>query len=114
MERPAWRFGSRATRQSHMRLQLCKHCAASARRRSCRSSFRRPAELARRHNLFGERFEARIAAQRIDKRVNSNPAYVGTGVILITLFKPAKRFFFVAKSKINKSKAIGVNVALCG
>src|SRR5262245_57756342 len=40
MERPAWRFGSRASRQSRMRLQLCKRCAASPRRRSFVRSFR--------------------------------------------------------------------------
>src|SRR5262249_18356752 len=27
-EKPAWRFGLRASRQSHMRLQPCKRCAA--------------------------------------------------------------------------------------
>src|SRR5262245_3561511 len=40
MEKPAWRFGSRASRQWHTRLQLCKRCAASARRRSFVRSFR--------------------------------------------------------------------------
>src|SRR5262245_49354638 len=97
-----------------MRLQLCKRCAASARRRSYRFSFRRTAELARRHNLFGERFKTRITPQGIEKRIDSNPAYVIPSSILIGLFKPTERLFDVAKSEIGKSKAIGCDVPLFG
>ena len=59
------------------------------------------------NNLFGKRFEPRIAAQWIEERINSDPPYVSTGAILITLFKQAKGLFFVAESNINESKAVG-------
>src|SRR5262245_6870459 len=98
----------------HMRLQLCKHCVASVLRRSWMTSFGRPAEFARRHNFLRERFETRIAAQWIEQRIDSNPAYVIPGAILIGLFKPTERLFFVAQSEIGKSKAIGCDVPLFG
>src|SRR5215470_2684307 len=78
------------------------------------SLFRRTVEFARWYNLFGERFKTRIAAQRIEKRIHSNPAYVIPGAILIGLFKPTESRFFVAKSEIGKSKAIGCDVPLFG
>src|SRR5262245_49924646 len=98
----------------HKRPQLCKHCAALIRQKSCRSSFRRPAELARRHNLFSERFKTRITPQRIEERINSNPAYVIPSSILIGFFEPTERLFFVAKSEIGKSKGIRCDVPLFG
>src|SRR4030095_891843 len=78
------------------------------------SSFRRPAGLARRDNLLRERFEARIAPQWIEERVDSNKPYVGPGAILIRPFDPAKRLFFVAESEINKREGKGLNVPLFG
>ena len=101
-----------AQARRHKRPRPCKHCAASARRRSC--SFRRDRSLEFRawNNLFGERFEPRIAAEWVEQRVNSDIAYVRPGAILITLFKPAERLLFVAQSEINKGKAVGCNVTL--
>src|SRR5438876_12006374 len=84
-------------------LSLIACCAASAPRRSYPNSFLPFSEFARRHNLFRQRFETRIAEQR----VNSDISYVRTGAILITLFKPAECLLFVAQSKINKGKAVG-------
>src|SRR6266702_277536 len=95
--------------------QSCKRCAASVRRRSCRSSrfcCRFISKLRRGNNLFRERFEARIAAERVEQRVNSDISYVGTGAILITLFKPAQRLLFVTQAKISKGKAVGWDVTL--
>src|SRR5436309_3411870 len=96
----------------HTRRQLCKHCAASARKGNCRSSFRSRAEFAQRNNFLGERFETRIAAQWVEQRINSDISYVGTGAILITLFKPAECLLFVAQAEINEGKAVGCNVTL--
>src|SRR4030095_14144136 len=98
----------------HKQRRRCNRSAASARRKSCRSSFRRCAEVARRDNLLRERFEPRITAQWIEERVDSNKPYVGPGAILIRSFDPAKRLFFVAESQINKSEGKGLHVALFG
>src|SRR5205823_773634 len=61
-----------ATPRRHRQPPLCKHCAASARRRSC--SFRSGGrfELRGWNNFFGERFETRIAAEWVEQRVNSD------------------------------------------
>src|SRR5439155_13638526 len=64
-------------------------------------------KLPHRNNLFRQRFEARIAAQRVEQRVNSDISYVRTGAILVTLFKPVECLLFVAQSNINKGKAVG-------
>src|SRR6266480_186944 len=60
MEKPAWRLGPAASQQPHTKPRPCKHCAASARRRSCVSSL---------WFLFAEFLEARIATQRIKHRI---------------------------------------------
>src|SRR6266446_1374560 len=67
------------------RPQLCKHCAASARRRSCRSSFRRGRsfKFPRRNNLLGERFEARLTAQVLKHRINPDRNDVIGGTLAI-------------------------------
>src|SRR5690242_10104711 len=96
------------------RTVTCWNMVARRLRSSLRSSFGRPAELARRHNLFSDRFKARIIAQRIDKRINSNPRYLRACVILITSFKPVKRLIFLTESDINDGKAKRRDVALFG
>src|SRR5947209_19319711 len=104
---------SRARQQSHTPPRPCKRCAASARRRSCRSSrfcCRFISKLRRGNNFFGERFETRIAAEWVEQRVNSDISYVRARAILITLFKPAQRLLFVAQTEINEGKAVGCNV----
>src|SRR2546423_7800810 len=108
MERPASRLGRAASRQQRTRPRLCKRCAVSTQRRNCGRSLRGClcSKLPRRNNLFRYRFEPRIAAQWVDERVNSNPPYVRTGAILITLFKPAESLLFVAEREINNRKAI--------
>ena len=69
-------------------------------------------EFARRNNFSGERFKTRIAAQWIEQRINSDIAYVRTGAILITLFKPVESLLFLAQSDINKGKAVGCDISL--
>src|SRR5437867_6994878 len=101
--------------QPRKRPQLCKRCAALVRRRNCRSSLFGSgfvSELRSGNNLFRERFEPRIAAQRVEQRVNPDISYVRTGAILVTLFKPAECLLFVAQGKINEGKAVGCNVTL--
>src|SRR5450755_3603321 len=62
MERPGWRFESGASRQSRRPRQPCKRYAASARRRSCRSSL---------WFFFAKLLEAWIAAQIIPGRIKA-------------------------------------------
>src|SRR5438105_582450 len=115
MEKSGWRPASTAMRQQRRRPPLCKRCAASAPRRSCRSSrfcCRFISKLRRGNNFFGERFETRIAAEWVEQRVNSDISYVRARAILITLFKPAQRLLFVAQTEINEGKAVGCNVTL--
>ena len=86
-------------------------------RRNFRSSFLCcgfVSELSGWNNLLGKRFEAWVAVQWIEKRVNSNPPNVSTGAILIALFEPAKRLLFVVEREINNGKAIRGDVALPG
>src|SRR5205823_10104403 len=116
-ERKSTPLESIATTPPDRRRPPCKHCAASARQRSCRSSRFGSgfvSEFACRNNLFRERFKLRLAAQWIDERVNSDPPDVSTGAILITLFEPAQRLLFVAECEINNRKAIHGDVALPG
>src|SRR6266480_4359905 len=115
MEKPESQSERAATRQSRKRPQPCKHCAASIRKRNCRSSLFGSgfvSELRSGNNLFRQRFETRIAAQRVEERVNSDISYVRARAILITLFKPAQRLLFIAQSEINEGKAVGCNVTL--
>src|SRR5205085_2660246 len=60
MGKPGWQFEPGASRQSRKRPQPYKRCAASARRRSYRSSL---------WLLFAEFLEARIIPQRIEHRI---------------------------------------------
>src|SRR5215469_17272457 len=71
MEKPAWRFGSRASQQSHMRLQLCKHCAASAPQKTkAFHSWLRVGWRRIRQREFGKhRLETRLVAQRIETAI---------------------------------------------
>src|SRR5262245_57895035 len=65
-----------------------------------------------RANLFRERFEPRVAVQRIEKRVHPDPANVSSSVILIALFQPAEGLFFVAEPEVNKGKTVGCDISL--
>src|SRR5437879_4964577 len=89
MEIPASRLESATTRQPHMRPQLCKHCAALARRRSYRSS------LFPAGNLSHKRFEARIAAKIVEEwisREEEQVAFVASRKAVLERFNGP--FFF--------------------
>src|SRR5205814_8834559 len=80
---------ARATRQPRTPPQPCKHCAASARRRNCRSSSF-PAS-----NLLHECFEARIAVEIVEERIfreEEQVAFVASRKAVLERFNGA--FFF--------------------
>src|SRR6266404_1742732 len=62
MEKPAWRLGSEATRQSRTRPPLCKRCAASVQKRTkvSRSWRRKDGRRYRQLQFLAERSEAQI------------------------------------------------------
>src|SRR5436305_2506651 len=99
---------ARATQRPHTRPRPCKRCAASARRRSCRSSSR----LAR-EDTRDELLEARIAAQIVEAVINQDPAQIGRvegGVILIALLERANGCVLVAECQLNQSQRISGNI----
>src|SRR5437870_2677656 len=104
MERLASRPGSTAKPPLHKRPRPCKHCAASAPRRSSRSSLL--CFWLRRNHLLHERFEARIAVQRIEQWIYFDPADVGAVAFRETLFEPAQRFIFIVQAQIKQSAQI--------
>src|SRR5438128_7935080 len=65
MEKPASQLEPAAMPRPHMRPRLCKHCAASARRRSCADS------LCRGLRLGHELLETRIFAERIPEWIET-------------------------------------------
>src|SRR5262249_33470470 len=71
MEKLAWRFGSRASQQSHMRLQLCKHCAASAptKTKALHSWLRVGWRRIRQREFGKHRLEPRVVTQRIETAI---------------------------------------------
>src|SRR5437879_11235882 len=83
------RLASTTSRQRCTQRQLCRHCAASARKRSCRSS------LFAASNLLHERFEARIAAKIVEEwisREEEQVAFIAFRKAVIERFDGA--FFF--------------------
>src|SRR4029078_7763929 len=81
--------GSAATRPPHTRPQPCKHCVASARRRNYAVSFL----IA--ENFLQQCFEARTAAQWVEKRFNFKVNKIG--MILIAFFNPVEGLLFSAE-----------------
>src|SRR5437899_5651194 len=59
-----------------------------------------------RDELLHERFEARIAVQRIEQWIYFDPADVGAVAFLETLFEPAQRFIFIVQAQIKQSAQI--------
>src|SRR6266576_6813698 len=104
MERLASRPGSTAKLRLHKRPRPCKHCAASAPRRSSRSSLL--CFWLRRNDFLHQRLESRIAVQRIEQWIYFDPADVGAVAFLVTLFEPAQRFIFVVQAEIKQSAQV--------
>src|SRR5439155_7021345 len=110
MERLASRPGSTAKPPLHKLPRPCKHCAASAPRRSSRSSllcFWLP-----RNDFLHQRFETRIAVQRIEQWIDFDPADVGAVTFLETLFEPAQRFIFIVQAEIKQGAAVSNHFAV--
>src|SRR5437868_10899469 len=59
-----------------------------------------------RNHLLHERFEARIAVQRIEQWIYFDPADVGAVAFLVTLFEPAQRFIFIVQAEIKQSAQV--------
>src|SRR6266700_3797993 len=65
-----------------------------------------------RNHLLHQRFEARIAVQRIEQWIYFDPADVGAIAFLETLFKPAQRFIFIVQAEIKQSAHVAYHLAL--
>src|SRR2546428_11915403 len=85
-----------------------------SRRFHCRSSrfcCRFISKLRRGNNLFGEGFKARIAAERVEKRMNSNIGIIWTG-ISDTLLQPSNCFVALSQTEAEESTIICTHVAV--
>src|SRR5437016_8405142 len=85
-----------------------------SRRFLCRSSFLCCgfiSEFCSRNNFFCERFEARIAAERVEKRMNSNIGIIWTG-ISDTLLQPSNCFVALSQTEAEESAIICTHVAV--
>src|SRR6266436_1864408 len=80
--------------------RLCKRCAASARRRNCRSSFLRA------ENLLNQGFKPRMAAEWVKEGIYFGKRDVGTGAISVSALKPVDCFVFFAKRYVHESEAV--------
>src|SRR5207248_8788843 len=65
-----------------------------------------------RNHLLHERFEARIAMQRIEQWIYLDPADVGTVAFLETLFEPAQRFSFIVQVEIKQRAQVANHLAV--
>src|SRR5438132_5744796 len=65
-----------------------------------------------RNHLLHERFEARIAVQRIEQWIYFDPADVGAVAFLETLFEPAQRFIFIVQAQIKQSAQVANHLAV--
>src|SRR6266511_3319345 len=82
-----------------------ERCAASARKRSCRFS---PFWT---NDFLDQRFETRIAMQRIEQWLDFDPADVGAVAFLETLFEPAQRFIFIVQAEIKQGAPVANHLA---
>jgi len=53
-----------------------------------------------------ERFETRVAVERIENRFNIDPTEVRAVAVDVALFQPAKRFIFVTGSEVDESTVV--------
>src|SRR5438309_9670638 len=65
-----------------------------------------------RDDLLHERFEARIAVQRIEQWIDFDPADIGAVAFLETLFEPAQRFIFIVQAEIKQSAQVANHLAV--
>src|SRR4030095_3974770 len=95
-------------RRRRRQSRLCKRCAASARRRSCRDSLR---FCFWRDHFLHECFKTRVAVEGIEQGIYVNPADVGAVTFLETLFEPAHRFIFIVQTEIKQRAVVADDFA---
>src|SRR5439155_2393059 len=104
MEKPVSRLERATILRPHTRPRPCKHCAASARRRSYRSS------LFPAGNFFHERFKARVAAQRVEIRIDLDKIEVGRAAFLSCSLQPIQSLIFFSEGEMNDSDGVRLNI----
>src|SRR4051812_19905016 len=92
----------------------CRHYAASARPGSCARSFHRGRSLEFRgwNNLFRQRFEARIAVHRKERRIDPNHAERIAVAIVIAFLQPTDCFTLIADAESGQSQSVGGGITL--
>src|SRR5206468_7695519 len=88
------------------RLQPCKRCAALARKRSSRSSFRLGES-----NLTHQRGEPRIGLQAFRFRIELEPCEC-VRTLLISFLEPFEGFVFVPETRVNINAGGGRNESM--
>ena len=79
--------------------------------RSEKISFRRTPKFPCGNNLLGERLKTRIAAERVEKRMNSKIGIIWTG-ISDTLLQPSNGFVALSQTEAEESAIICAHVAV--
>src|SRR5205085_9348932 len=90
-------------------LETVRQIAITHRRK--KSSFRRTAKFPRGNNLLGERLKTRIAAEWVEKRMNSNIGIIWTD-ISDTLLQPSNCFVALSQTEAEESAIICTHVAV--
>src|SRR5438045_9361088 len=106
MEKPAWQLEPGASQQSRTRPRLCKHCAASIRRRSYASSFR-----VSKSDLPHQNGEARIGSKAYRFRFLTKPCQ-GVGAFLIGFLEPLEPLVLISESGVNIDASRARNVTM--
>src|SRR5436189_267114 len=107
MGKPAWRLEPGASRQSHKRQRLCKHCAASVRRKNC------PSLRFYRKESLDQFLEARLAAQRVEPLVGLEAAVIALkedSALVEALLEQLQRFLFLTQGKVDDSERKGIEL----
>src|SRR5439155_13934729 len=105
-EKPARCLERAPNRRRCKRRRLCKHFAASARRRSSRSS------LSWANDLLHERLETRVAVQWLEQWIHFDPADIGAVAFLEAFFEPAQRLIVIVQAEIKQSAQVANHLAL--
>src|SRR5438309_11140679 len=91
------------TRRPRRRQQPCKHCAASARRRSFSDSRLEP-------HAPQEVGKARVGAERLEGWCPSGPGQQPTASLKI-LFQPGKRLILVSQARVDRCEILADRLA---
>ena len=63
-------------------------------------------------NLVRERFKARVAAERREKRVDPNKGYVRPGVVLIAFLQPAESLVLFSEREMDAGDGRGPDITM--